>query len=171
MLLAERLGCLPSLIEITYLAHGKPVIAGDHSNSGLCFNLAHSDELAVYAFAHGRPVGIDIERIRILANADDIAEHMFSGIERRTYFSLNPSDRPRGFFNCWTRKEAFLKATGDGLCRPLDSFDVSLAPGDEPRILGVRKVSGDSCGWNLESFAVTDDFVGAVVSKEEPHGD
>lgn len=170
MLLAERLACAASAIEIAYLAHGKPIIAGRHSNSGLCFNLSHSDGLAVYAFAHRKRIGIDIERVRSLANADDIAEHMFSRSERKTYFSLDPPDRPLGFFNCWTRKEAFVKATGDGLSRPLDSFDVSLAPGDEARILGLRDGSRDSCGWNLESFAVTDDFVGAVVTQEEPDG-
>lgn len=170
MLLAERLGGSPAAIEIAYLARGKPIIAGDYSNSGLCFNLSHSDGLAVYAFVRGRSIGIDIERIRALSNADDVAEHMFSGVERGIYFSLDPSDRPRGFFNCWTRKEAFLKATGDGLWRALDSFDVSLAPGDEARILGLKEASGDSCGWDLASFAVTDDFVGAVVIQEEPDG-
>lgn len=170
LLLAERLACPAPAVEIAYLAHGKPVLAGLHSNSGLCFNLSHSDELAVYAFAHRRHVGIDIERVRPLENADNIAEHMFSHLERTTYFSLHPQERPVGFFNCWTRKEAFLKATGDGLDRPLETFDVSLAPGDEARILGLREVSGDSSGWRLESFGVFDDFVGAVVTQEGPDG-
>jgi 4'-phosphopantetheinyl transferase len=70
-----------------------------------------------------------------------------------------------GFFNCWTRKEAFLKALGDGLHYPLDAFEVSLAPGEPARILRVAETPGEDCGWCLESFIPAPGYVGALVTR------
>ncbi|MGZ8849422.1 MAG: 4'-phosphopantetheinyl transferase family protein, partial [Thermoanaerobaculia bacterium] len=98
-------------------------------------------------------------------DADDIAARSFSRRENEAYQALDPRDRPLGFFNCWTRKEAFIKAVGDGLHHPLDRFDVSLAPGQPAKILRVGNTHGDDCGWRMESFSPAPGFVAAVVTE------
>ena len=158
-LLAQRLAARPEAIEITYGAHGKPALA-----QGLRFNVSHCDDLAVYAFSESREVGIDVEAVRELDDADDLAEHFFSRGENEAYRGLAAHERPLGFFNCWTRKEAFVKALGEGLSHPLDGFDVSLAPREAAKILRVAQRPGDECGWRLESFRPAPGFVAAVVA-------
>ena len=162
-LLAARLGVRPESVELVNGAHGKPALARCCANSDLRFNVSHSDDVAVYAFSCGREIGIDVEAIRVLQDADDIAARFFSRRENEAYLALDPPDRPRGFFNCWTRKEAFVKALGDGLHYPLDRFDVSLAPGEPARILRVAEIHGDDCGWRMDSVFPAPGFVAAVV--------
>src|SRR5256886_7924492 len=115
---------------LVYGAHGKPALAPRFAASDLRFNVSHCDDLAVYAFSHGCEVGIDVEAVRVMGDADDLAARFFSRREHGAYRALHPRDKPLGFFQCWTRKEAFIKALGDGLSYPLDRFDVSLAPGE-----------------------------------------
>ena len=91
---------------------------------------------------------------------------MFSHGENEVYRSLEPCDKPLGFFNCWTRKEAFIKALGDGLSHPLDRFDVSLAPGEPARILRVGGTAGDHCGWTLHSLRPGPGLIGAIVVQQ-----
>ena len=126
-LLSARLGIRPESIELVYGAHGKPALARRCAASDLRFNVSHADDVAVYAFSSGREIGIDIESIRVIGDAEDIAARFFSRRENEAYRALDPGDRSLGFYNCWTRKEAFVKALGDGLDYPLDRFDVSLA--------------------------------------------
>lgn len=164
-LLGERLGVRPESVELAYGACGKPALAGRFADSGLRFNLSHRDDVAVYAFSREGDVGIDVEAVRVIDDADGIAACVFSRRENEAYQALDGPDRPLGFFNCWTRKEAFVKATGDGLSHPLDGFDVSLAPGDPARILRVNETAGDDCGWRMESFSPAPGFVAAVVTE------
>ena len=162
-LLAARLGERPESVELVYGAHGKPALARRFADCDLRFNVSHRDEVAVYAFSSGRAIGIDVEAVRAVPHADAIAAHLFSDRENAAYRALDPRDRPLGFFHCWTRKEAFVKALGDGLCHPLDRFDVSLAPGEPAAVLRVEDMPGDRCGWRLQSFSPAPGFVGAVV--------
>ncbi len=162
-LLAERLGVRPEAIELTQGVHGKPTLARRCGYPDLRFNVSHCGDLAVYAFARGREIGIDVEAVRALCDADEIAARFFSRRENEAYLSLDPDDRPLGFFNCWTRKEAFIKALGEGLSHPLDRFDVSLAPSEEAEILRVDDRPGDECGWCLQSFFPAPGFVASVV--------
>jgi 4'-phosphopantetheinyl transferase len=162
-LLASRLGLQPEAVEITYGPHGKPGLPPHLADSGLRFNVSHSEDLAVYAFSRGCEIGIDVEAVRAIEDADAIAERFFSARENSAYRALDPRDKPLGFFNCWTRKEAFIKAIGDGLYHPLDSFDVSLAPGEPATILRVDDFPGERCGWHLESLSPAPGFVAAVV--------
>lgn len=164
-LLAARLGVQPESVELTYGMHGKPSLARRFADSGLRFNLSHSDDVAVYALSHRREIGIDVEPVRVIADADSIAARFFSRRENEAYLALDPRDKPQGFFNCWTRKEAFIKALGDGLYHPLDRFDVSLAPGEPAMILRVENTPGHDCGWRMESFSPAPGFVAAVVTE------
>jgi 4'-phosphopantetheinyl transferase len=168
-MLGPRLGIEPEAVEITYGPRDKPALPRHAASSDLRFNVSHSEEVAVYAFARGREVGIDVEAVRAIEDADAIAARFFSVRENRAYCALDPRDKPLGFFNCWTRKEAFIKAIGDGLYHPLDSFDVSLAPGEPARILRVGDVPGESCGWHLETFSPAPGFVAAVVIESTRH--
>jgi 4'-phosphopantetheinyl transferase len=162
-LLAVRLGVPPESIELAYGERGKPVLGRHFAESDLHFNVSHSEDVAVYAFSLGREIGIDVEAVRVIRDADDIAARFFSRREHQTYLALDPCDKPSGFFNCWTRKEAFIKALGHGLYQPLDSFEVSLAPGDPARILCVEGTAGDQCGWHMEAFTPAPGLAAAVV--------
>jgi len=106
---------------------------------------------------------LDVEAVGPIRDADDIAARFFSQRENRAYRALERRDRPLGFFQCWTRKEAFIKALGDGLSYPLDRFDVSLTPGEPARILRVEDTPGDRCGWRMDSWSPAPGFVAAVV--------
>lgn len=159
-LLAARLDVRPEEVELVSGPRGKP---GLPAGSGLTFNMARSGEVAVYAFSRDREIGVDVEELRDLPDADTIATRFFSRREVAAYLALNPSDKTAGFFNCWTRKEAFVKALGDGLHHPLDGFDVSLAPDEPARLLRVGDLPGETCGWSLETFSPGPGFVGAVV--------
>jgi 4'-phosphopantetheinyl transferase len=99
---------------------------------------------------------------------DSVAARVFSPREHEVYLKLEASERARGFFNCWTRKEAFVKALGDGLRYPLDSFEVSLSPGQPAKLLHVGDIPGDSCAWNLDDFTFGNNYVGAVVVQRQP---
>jgi len=164
-LLAARLGVRPESVELVSGARGKPALAGRFATSDLRFNVSHCEDVVVYAFSSGREVGIDVEAVRPLPDADELAAYCFSPHERATYQALEPRDRALGFFQCWTRKEAFVKALGDGLYHPLDRFDVSLAPGEPAEILRVEDVPGDQCPWRLEAFSPVPGFVAAVVAE------
>ena len=164
-LLATRLGMRPHSVALKYGAHGKPALAQNCADSNLRFNVSHSEDIAVYAFAFGREVGIDVEAVRALQDAGSIASRFFSRRENEAFQALDPRDKPLGFFNCWTRKEAFIKAIGDGLSHPLDRFDVSLAPGEPASLLRVGDVHGADCGWTMEAFSPARGFVAAIVAE------
>lgn len=161
-LLGERLDADPTGLQLVYGKHGKPSVA----DSDLRFNVSRCRDLAVYAFSRGREIGVDVEAIRLLRDADDIVTRFFSRYENDEYGHLDPHEKPEGFFNCWTRKEAFVKAVGEGMSRSLDTFDVTLKPGTPARIVRVGEASGDACGWTLESFSPAAGFVAAVVTQD-----
>ena len=164
-LLAAQLHVRPESIELIYGPHGKPALARRPGDPDLRFSVSHSEDLAVYALGLALDVGIDVEQIRAIPDADDVAARFFSHREIDAYLALDRPDRPLAFFNCWTRKEAFVKATGDGLCCFLDGFDVSLVPGEPARLLRVGCTPGDQCGWRMDSFQPTAGYVAAVVTE------
>jgi 4'-phosphopantetheinyl transferase len=164
-LLGERLGVSPGSVELVYGRRGKPALAQSFAGAGLGFNVSHCNGVAVYGFTRGAEIGIDVETVRALPDADEIAARAFSRRENEAYLALDPRDRPLGFFNCWTRKEAFVKALGDGLRHGLDRFDVSLAPGEPARLLRVADLPGERCGWSLRSFSPGAGMVGAFVAQ------
>lgn len=161
-LLGERLQAPPESIELAYGAQGKPRLAGRFARSGWRFNLARRGELAVYGFSRRGELGVDVEALAPVPEATGIAARFFSSGENRTLQALPAAQGSLGFFNCWTRKEAFVKALGEGLFMPLDAFDVSLAPGEPPAVLRIADTPGDG-GWRLHSFSPCPGFVGAAA--------
>ncbi len=161
MLLSDELDVDPGRIEFSYGPYGKPSIASPRGRD-VKFNVSHSDGLALFAVTAAAEVGIDLERVRPLDDLQQVAESVFSARERAELASLPASDRTEGFFIRWTRKEAFVKARGDGLQHRLDSFDVTLAPGAPASLV---RVAGDpgACGrWSLSSFEPRPGFTAAI---------
>ena len=148
----------PSSLEFSHAPHGKPCLSGENGSSGLCFNLSHSSSLAVYAFARKRTLGIDVEQIRADSAGEEIAKRYFSAREVSDLQTLAAEERVESFFQCWTRKEAYLKATGMGLQIPLDSFSVSLLPGEPAQFL-----AGVEPRWHLQAFRPAEGYVAAIV--------
>jgi 4'-phosphopantetheinyl transferase len=147
-------------LVFAYGPQGKPALAGGRP---LQFNVSHSDELAVYAITCGREVGVDVERLREVAGAERIAERFFSAPEREELRALAPAQRTEGFFTCWTRKEAYVKARGDGLAHPLDAFAVSATPGSPAWLRSTSVDAADVARWSLAGLPLGDGFVGAVA--------
>lgn len=168
-LLAQRLGIKPRQVALCSNRYGKPELTGHQAASGWRFSLSYSDGagggLALCALSRHGAIGVDVEAVRRLDDAEVLARHFFSSREFVMYCRLKPEDRLLGFFNCWTRKEAFLKALGTGLSRALSDFDVVLAPGLPARFLRVGTREGENCGWCLESIGPVGGRVAAVVTQ------
>jgi 4'-phosphopantetheinyl transferase len=105
--------------------------------------------MALFAVTPDRPVGVDVEQVRLPANLHGLVESVFSVNERAVFHGLPAGQQLEAFFRCWTRKEAFMKATGLGMALAPERIDVTLAPGAPPRLLGVRGESLDAGRWSL----------------------
>jgi 4'-phosphopantetheinyl transferase len=157
-LLGSYLGRPPASVAIELGPHGKPRLKSGLSFAPIGFNLSHSHGLVLYAFALQCEVGIDVEQIRPEVVNEGIEDSYFSVQEKMELNALPQELRHEGFFSCWTRKEAYVKAGGQGLQMPLNSFDVSLTPG---RTGTLR--SGDKGRWSLYSFCPEPGFAAALV--------
>src|SRR5262249_29846251 len=137
-ILAQYLARDPRRLAFIYGANGKPALTGNEAPCRLHFNVAHSDGLALLAVGRGREIGVVLERIRPEVATEAIARHYFSARDIEALRALPPRLRVKAFFHAWTRKEAYLKATGAGLSLPLDCFDVTLRPGEPAALLANR---------------------------------
>ncbi len=146
LLLSKYLGIAPAAIQFVYDPKGKPSVGGLEN---IRFNLSHSGDLALLAFTRNCDIGIDVEQRRALPDLVDLANRYFSPEEKSDLLSLPAEQREQAFFVCWTRKEAYIKAVGDGLSMPLDTFRVTLLPDSMPRIvhLGGDMRAGEA--WTM----------------------
>ncbi len=162
--LRRIIGCYvrraPQQIEFRVGSHDKPAVIDDQ----LHFNLSHSHELALCAFTLQREIGVDVEYTpRAVSDRDKLAERFFSARENEVYRALPPEQQGLAFFRCWTRKEAFIKAIGDGLSYPLDRFDVSFAPDQPAALLSINDDVALAQRWSLIPLEPAVDYVGAVA--------
>jgi len=164
-LLERYLGIAAADLRFAYADHGKPFLAPGTfgSRAPLKFNLAHSGSLAVYAFTSLGEIGIDLEQIKPEFTGEDIARRFFSATEVACLDQLPAAERPLAFFNCWTRKEAFIKAKGMGLSLGLDQFDVTLAPDQDAALLRTRWEESEAGRWSLRTLDIGAGYVGAVA--------
>lgn len=125
--------------------------------------MAHSDGIGLLAVARGREIGVDIERIRPEAARDSVAEHFFAPAEVAALRALPDSLQAAAFFNCWTRKEAFLKAHGHGLSLPLDQFEVTLLPGEPASLIATRFDPSAVSRWALREVAAPEGYAAALA--------
>jgi 4'-phosphopantetheinyl transferase len=153
--LGAYLGVRPSELEFIFGTYGKPRLAGE---CNLEFNLSHSGNIATLAVGWSRALGMDVEVIRGNVDVGELSQRFFSASEIAELRALPTEERVLGFFNCWTRKEAYIKGIGIGLSLPLDSFGVSLSPRADAKFLhGVEQV------WSLESFSPAENYVAAIA--------
>ena len=160
-LLGEYAAIDPGAVRFSYGPRGKPSLA--EPTDGIHFNLSHSEAVAVYAVALGAEVGVDIERVRPSDDLEDVARDYFSAREVAALLALPAALRPRAFFDCWTRKEAYIKAVGDGLACPLDRFEVTLAPGDPARLLTIDGDETAAERWTMWAFETLPGFSAALA--------
>jgi len=162
-ILGSYLGIQPREVRFNYNAYGKPSLAPAAGVRALNFNLSHSRELALLAFTRAGRVGVDLEFMRPDFATNEVAQRFFSGQETDALRSLSSSLRTEGFFNCWTRKEAYVKARGEGLSHPLDSFSVSLTPGEPARLLSIKGRPAEVDRWNLHNLSVAAGYAAALA--------
>jgi len=150
-------------LHFEYTTHGKPSLPSEFGGGRLRFNLSHSHGLALYAMTWGRELGIDVEYLRADFAGEDIAERFFSRQEVAALRTLDPALHVEAFFNCWTRKEAYIKAIGEGLSMPLDRFDVSLIPGEPARLLHTQGDPLEASRWTMQALFPGDGYAAAVI--------
>ena len=156
--LGRYLGMKPEALRFAYGPYGKPALDGEQT---LQFNMSHSRAVGLVAVAEAKDVGVDVEYIRADFASEDIARRFFSPTEVEAFNALPEDEQVAGFFRCWARKEAYIKAIGRGLSQPLDGFDVTLAPDVAPALL--RADEDDVSRWSLSDIDVGHDYAGAVV--------
>ena len=161
-LLSAYLGINAEELRFSYAEKGKPSLE-EHQRSAINFNLAHSHGMALYAFSHSREIGVDLEFIRENLEGEKIAERFFSPREIDELRTVPAELKKQAFFNCWTRKEAYIKALGAGLSMPLDEFDVSLLPGEAAALLRNHKEPREVARWNMQSIPMPSGYVAALV--------
>lgn len=167
VLLGRYLDLAPAAVSFRYEAGGKPALAPGQS-SDLDFNVSHSADVAVVAISRAGQVGVDIEAIRSLPDRDDLARGIFTDAEYAALRALPFDLRDLGFFNGWTRKEAFVKATGEGLSRSLVDFEVTLTPGAAARLVHVNGDRSEAARWTIRNLPAIPGFAGALAVGGDP---
>jgi 4'-phosphopantetheinyl transferase len=162
-ILGAYLGAAPAALRFDTGDHGKPRLASPWAESGLRFNLSHSYDVALCGVTRGRELGVDVERVRALEDLDGLATRVFSPRELKALGQLTGVARTSGFFNGWTRKEAFIKALGTGLSHPLERFDVSLTPGAPARLERVEGSEEQAHQWTLLDVGLDAECAAAIV--------
>ena len=156
--LAERLGRPAASLRFEYGPVGKPALAG---TDRLRFNLSHSGRYALLAVTEGAEVGVDIEHVRPLSDMEALAERVFSAAERAALAAVPADRRVEAFFAGWTRKEAYIKARGEGIGM-LGAIEVALSPGQAPRLVRVADRPDEPERWSIEALSPVPGFAAAV---------
>ncbi len=159
-LLGHYLGHTPEAVRFRLGPYGKPALPDP---ARLFFNLSHSHDLALVAVTEAGQVGIDVEKVRPMVDADQLADRYFSPRETARLRALTEEVRLASFFRCWTRKEAYIKATGLGMSFPLDQFEVTLAPDEPAQLLHVEGDPAATRRWSMHHLAPVDDYVAALA--------
>lgn len=160
VLLARHVAMAPAEIAFSLGPHGKPYVAA--APEPLHFNVSHSAERAIYAISRNCALGVDIEYTDRDVAHEGIAERFFSAREHAELQRVAPADRKRAFFACWTRKEAVVKATGDGLRLPLDQIEVTVSPDEQPRLISIP--GGRAADWTLHAADAGSGYVATVAA-------
>jgi 4'-phosphopantetheinyl transferase len=159
------LGVDPGGLQFCYSEFGKPALAGEDGQRDLSFNVSHSQDLALIAVTSARRVGVDLEWIRDDVADEGIAERFFASEEVQVLRGLPKGIQAQAFFNCWTRKEAYIKARGEGLSIPLDQFVVTLTPGEPAMLVTTRADPQEARRWKLRELFPAAGFAGALAAE------
>lgn len=162
-LLGGYLDRAPERIHFLYGPQGKPALPAQLGAGPMQFNISHSGDIALFAFARVLEVGVDVERIRAQPDLEQVAERFFSEQEVAALRSMPRPLRDRAFFTCWTRKEAYIKGRGGGLSIPLNEFSVSLAPGEPAMLSSSSGEPGEPSRWSLRDLPLGAEYAGALA--------
>ncbi len=163
-LLARYVGGSAAELSFGFGPYGKPRLLDPESHMNLEFNMSHAGDCVLIAVARSRAVGVDVERWDDAVDYDDVAAFCFSQSERAALAALPPADKAAAFFAGWTRKEAYIKATGCGITQGLDHFDVSLTPGDA-RLECDRREADATERWSMQDLVPGAGYSGAVIAE------
>jgi 4'-phosphopantetheinyl transferase len=165
VILGTYLDAAPGSLRFVYSPNGKPGLDKSCHARGVVFSVSHSEELALYAIAREAAVGVDIEQVSRRMDLDKIAKKFFSSAEYEVYVSLPREENTEAFYRCWTRKEAFVKAGGEGWIYPADAFDVSVVGRAQLLSMGgSRALAGE---WSIHHLSPAKDFIGALAIKSK----
>ena len=159
-ILAGYLGLRPAEILIQYGAQGKPFL----QNQAVRFSVSHSEDRVLFAFCRNCELGIDLEYMRDLPDAEQLARRFFAPSEYIEFCGTSPAIRTEAFFCRWTRKEAYIKAMGQGLSLPLDSFQVPGVPGQLANLRITTEAGVPVSGWSLRHLDPAPGFIGALAA-------
>jgi 4'-phosphopantetheinyl transferase len=164
-LLGRYLRIAPECVKFARTNEGKPILAMDVQETPFDFNVSHSGDFVLLALARGRRVGIDIELISRTVGIEAIALRFFSKREYACLTALPTAIRHEAFYCCWTRKEAYLKARGDGLSLALDAFDVTFLPDEMPRLIETRHDAQEISRWTLQDLDFGPNYKAALATE------
>jgi 4'-phosphopantetheinyl transferase len=162
-LLGRYLEADPCEIELGVGAFGKPMLAGRFEGNALQFNVSHTEDLALLAFTRAGQIGVDVERVRPLEDAGELVARFFSRRENAAFQRLAAELQPAAFFSLWTRKEAWLKATGEGIAHSLRLVEVAFLPGETAELLSVPEHLAKKIQWELRQLDPAPGFAAAVA--------
>jgi 4'-phosphopantetheinyl transferase len=145
VLLGSYLEVAPAQLRFEYTQHGKPLLP----DAGLSFNVSHSGDHALFAFGPGLEVGVDVEVMRREPAEEEVAERFFAASEVKALRALPRAAQAEAFLRCWTRKEAYVKARGDGLSLSLQDFEVTLGPGEPAGLVRTAWSQSEPAAWRL----------------------
>jgi 4'-phosphopantetheinyl transferase len=165
-LLARPCGEDATAIRFAYARHGKPSLAAPAP--AVHFSVSHAADVALIALTRDQPLGVDVEAVRPLADLLGVAARFFTRAENEAITTVPATERELAFFLCWTRKEAFSKALGDGLTLALDRYRVSCRPGEPARILEIDGSAAAGAEWTVHDIWPGPGFVGAAVLRGAP---
>ena len=164
ILLARYVNASPKQIDFDYSEYGKPYVSRESSDLMINFNISHSERLALIAFGMQEEIGVDIEMHREDFATFDIAQRFFSAVELESLLNLTKLEFKQAFFNCWTRKEAYIKAKGLGLSLALDSFAVETADSPNPKLQVSEIYPADVYSYSFHSFEPEHRFSAALAA-------
>lgn len=167
-ILSGYLALAPERIRFVYNKHGKPELENRSETERLRFNLSHSEDVALLGISGGFRVGVDIERTKPDRSTEGIARRFFTPNELDVLNTLPEDQRVAAFYRCWTRKEAYIKAQGEGLSIPLNQFEVSISLEEPPQIVNIRGNVNEATRWSLHHLEPMEGYVAALAVEGHP---
>lgn len=155
----------PTVFKFKYLKHGKPVLEESSQYADISFNVSHSNDIALVAISRKQNIGIDVEKINYETDHQALVTRFFSKAEQAEFNTYSESTKAKAFCACWTRKESFIKATGDGVTYGLDTFDITVDPEEQKPTITLHKASTET--WSALNLPINDDYMACLASNTD----